>query len=1213
MNEFQDHDQDRISEGLRAAFGAGSTPGDSPAAYRSVLRILQQRTASRLDLHLHDVGDDSSVPVRVDDEVRELRDPSGRYQIVGEIGRGGVGVVYKGRDQDLGRDVAMKVLRAEHAERPEILERFVEEAQIGGQLQHPGIVPVYDIGLQHGERPYFAMKLVKGETLAELLARRGDPQQDRRRFLGFFEQVCQTMAYAHARRVVHRDLKPHNVMIGSFGEVQVVDWGFAKVLAKTTAVHEPREQTVAESVVATVRSHPEQGSRSVVGSTMGTPAYMPPEQALGQVEQMDARSDVFGLGAVLCEILTGKPPYLAADGDLVVQSARADLGGAFERIDRSGADQAMIELCKQCLAPSRMARPASAREVAEQVASWLSSVEERARQAQIRAAEARVRARSTVLLSAAAVLLLVIGGGGYLYVEQEARARRDLASQRVAAAISEADQRLGQARAAGIEDLGIWDRALDAARQAEQLAGEPDVGDGLRSTVAELFETAATERGHAKDRAERRARDDAMRQALIEARIPTDDNIFEPGYEVVDTRRQVRDYAAAYSDYLEGVDIVAMEPAAAADALRGELEVELAAGLDHWAMGLRFLARQPGQAADRASDPSRLRAISDALDPDPWRSRLRNLTTGVELDRAALLELRANAELESLPVISLFLLATALRTAGADGDVREVLEVAVRRFPRDFSSAFMLAIFHETENDFAEAQHYLRIARAIRPDLREVQHRLAMALWRTGALTESERMFESLIAEDPDNGHWHFHLGTQDQSAGRVAESVEHYRDVLRREPEDAAALHNLGQAMIKLGDLDEGEALHRRVVELNPQDASCYRVLSWIHLQRRQLPEALAMAQRALELDPGSAVSHSSMSAAQLAMGRVEDAMASARKALELGPHDSGAHDAMAQVLERRGDFAGAVEHFRLALAVEPDLEDIHVRLGQLLGRMGDVEAALVHLRRVAELRPNDSRAQSDLGSALNYLGHREEALVALERALELEPDLAPAHYNCSQAFWAGGFLQEALESARRAEQLWRQEDTDFARQWLQRVRLDIQRLEISADDLDRLLDAARGEPSRLSETDAMRMGDLLFRRGEAWHAVRCFQAAFAKSADLRRSPIACYNAACAAARVAAGRDSSGVELGDEERTEHRRLAFGWARSVVDRWRDEVAAGGSLREAASEGLEMLLNSQNFQGVRTAESLDGLPAEQAEPWRALWTEAERLLQSARTR
>ena len=157
-----------------------------------------------------------------------------------EIGRGGIGVVFRGRDRDLGRDLAVKVLREAYRDNPDARRRFVEEAQIGGQLQHPGIVPVYELGWFADRRPYFTMKLVKGRTLAALLRDRADPGQDLPRLLGVFEQVCQTVAYAHAQGVIHRDLKPANVMVGAFGEVQVMDWGLAKDAARGQAMQRTR-------------------------------------------------------------------------------------------------------------------------------------------------------------------------------------------------------------------------------------------------------------------------------------------------------------------------------------------------------------------------------------------------------------------------------------------------------------------------------------------------------------------------------------------------------------------------------------------------------------------------------------------------------------------------------------------------------------------------------------------------------------------------------------------------------------------------------------------------------------------------------------------------------------------------------------------------------------------------------------------------------------
>ena len=138
----------------------------------------------------------------------------GSYEIVSFIGAGGMGEVYRARDSRLGRDVALKVLRDDYRDDATMIRRFVEEAQIGGQLQHPGIVPIYELGTLADRRPFFAMKLVKGHTLAELLAQRPDPAAELPRPLSIFEAVCQTMAYAHARGVIHRDLKPSNVMVG---------------------------------------------------------------------------------------------------------------------------------------------------------------------------------------------------------------------------------------------------------------------------------------------------------------------------------------------------------------------------------------------------------------------------------------------------------------------------------------------------------------------------------------------------------------------------------------------------------------------------------------------------------------------------------------------------------------------------------------------------------------------------------------------------------------------------------------------------------------------------------------------------------------------------------------------------------------------------------------------------------------------------------------
>jgi serine/threonine-protein kinase len=312
----------------------------------SVLRALAASLADVPHVQLRDAVSEATSPIvrPSSEDMRTSQDPSSRLQLQGEIARGGMGAVLQGRDTDLGRAVAVKVLLEKHAGKTELARRFVEEAQIAGQLQHPGIVPVYELGQFADKRPYFTMKLVKGKTLAVLLSARKEPAEDRTKFVGIFAQVCQTLAYAHARGVIHRDVKSSNVMVGAFGEVQVMDWGLAKVLKEGSVAAEMKSQQQQEvSVIRTQRSTGSDasavGSNTQAGSVLGTPAYMAPEQARGDLELVDERADVFGLGAILCQVLTGQPPYTGLRPEILRKAQAASLDDARARLDSCGADQ----------------------------------------------------------------------------------------------------------------------------------------------------------------------------------------------------------------------------------------------------------------------------------------------------------------------------------------------------------------------------------------------------------------------------------------------------------------------------------------------------------------------------------------------------------------------------------------------------------------------------------------------------------------------------------------------------------------------------------------------------------------------------------------------------------------------------------------------------------------------------------------------------------
>jgi serine/threonine protein kinase len=219
---------------------------------------------------------------------------AGRFQLGPELARGGMGVVYSARDESLGRDVAVKVLHQRYLVDSLVGQRFVDEARITAQLQHPAIPPVFEVGRLGDERPYLAMKLIKGRTLEDLLKERSEPASGRGRFLAVFEQVCQAVGYAHSKHILHRDLKPANVMVGAFGEVQVMDWGLAKLLPPGGgAAHEPAAgtETVGGSVIQTARPS---ASGTLAGTMLGTPAFMAPEQAGGELDRLDERTDCSG-------------------------------------------------------------------------------------------------------------------------------------------------------------------------------------------------------------------------------------------------------------------------------------------------------------------------------------------------------------------------------------------------------------------------------------------------------------------------------------------------------------------------------------------------------------------------------------------------------------------------------------------------------------------------------------------------------------------------------------------------------------------------------------------------------------------------------------------------------------------------------------------------------------------------------------------------------
>ncbi len=356
---------------------------------------------------------DQTRPLDPDEDGPTAPAPDGRrYRLRETIARGGMGVVYRADDLTFGREVAVNVVAPELVGGP-AARRFVLEAELTGRLQHPGIPPVHDLGALPDGSPYLAMKLIRGKTLADELKARHTPADDLDRFAQVFEQICMAVAYAHARRVIHRDLKPANVMVGSFGEVQVMDWGLAKKLG------EADEPLTAGDPDDGWRPDPE--GRTRAGTILGTPAYMPPEQARGRVHEVDERADVFALGGVLCAILTGRPPYVATTGHAAWElAAAAHLDDAFARLSAVKEAGRLPAVAKRCLSPQPEDRYTHAGEVAAAVHAARRTAEEWKRKDELDAATSTVerdaradrrRSQQAVRLAVGAVFAAVLAVG----------------------------------------------------------------------------------------------------------------------------------------------------------------------------------------------------------------------------------------------------------------------------------------------------------------------------------------------------------------------------------------------------------------------------------------------------------------------------------------------------------------------------------------------------------------------------------------------------------------------------------------------------------------------------------------------------------------------------------------------------------------------------------------------------------------------------------
>jgi serine/threonine-protein kinase len=847
---------------------------------------------------------------------------AGDYELAEEIGRGGMGVVYHGRDRGLRRTLAVKVLLERHGHSEELKRRFLEEAQIMGQLQHPGIVPVYELGQCADRRPFFSMKQIQGQTLAEMLKERApnvgrQPPEDATgqgvdtprspedlpRFLAIFEQVCQTLAFAHARGVIHRDLKPPNIMVGAFGEVQVMDWGLAKVLKneemRRSGDEEMRRSGDEETDQNAFSPHPLIPSSphlcaTQAGTILGTPAYMAPEQARGEIDSLDERCDVFGLGAILCQILTGKPPFVQEDSrERLRRGAAGDLADAFARLDRCGADAELIELARSCLAPQPTDRPRHAGVVADAMDRHRAEVQERLRRAELERAEARVQAaeerkrreverqkRRATHFAAVAGLLLVAGAAGvglwYQHDQAERAAARAETEYKQQQAGQEARLTLKAARdlrgqlhrklrqAGGVfellnkpaEWLGQLQEAKAALKQAValvQTAGELPDGS-LNREIAELDRLLQLDE-----------RDYQLAVALEKISMDKASFVVQLTF---DWSGILTSYRKAFAR--AGLPAPVEDSAALAERIQqSPIRVLLLAALDDWA----FAA---SHRDDRLELARRLLAVAGRVDADPWRSQLPDVSLWWKHPKAVEQKLGAWARSilaqpgQRRSRQMWLLIGTML--PGRTGE--QWLRRGQAEYPADFWLNLQLG-YALLRSKPAEAAGFYRAALALRPNAAVAYNSLGSALYRQKDLEGA----------------------------------VEYYTRALKLAPRYPLALVNLGEILREKGNLEGAFACIQEAVRSDPRYADAHCVLGMVWHAKKDLAAALREYDLAIKLNP-----------------------ADARFYIRRG-----------HTLATKGNQEGAIQEYRRAIALDPSLPGAYHKLGLALLDQGALPVPLV------------------------------------------------------------------------------------------------------------------------------------------------------------------------------------------------------------------------------------------------------------------------------
>jgi eukaryotic-like serine/threonine-protein kinase len=872
------------------------------------------------------------------------------YEILGELGRGGMGVVYKARQVKLNRLVALKMVLAGAHAGARHLARFGAEARAVARLQHPNIVSVYEIGESEG-LPFFSLEFVDGPSLAQKVGGKPLPP---RQAADILEPLARAMAEAHENGVIHRDLKPANVLLTADGVPKVTDFGLAKEVEGDSDLTKS-------------------------GTLVGTPSYMSPEQARGATREIGPRSDLYGLGAILYELLTGRPPFLGTSLLATLYQVRQQEPVPPHRL-QPGVPRDLETICLKCLQKEPDKRYADCAALAEDLRRFRTGEPIRAHP--VGHAErlwrwCRRNPRTAALSAAVAGLLgLVVLGLGVLLL----RARRE--KEAIAQTRTVAGQRLEQAAEA--VSGGEYHRAADLLRWSDPLLeGSPDLQDvrARRDTLRDQVGAYAQ-----------------FRQLLDDARFACR---FGSRAEKENGRRLCARLLALYDeiDRRTGRGAAGLPPLNAErlqlfkeDAFEAFLvaalvEQDLTAGAGPTAR--REAARRGVDLLNRAE-----KVLPGTRALHVYRAPLWGKLGDRAADRADMDRARA---IPPVSAVDSFWHAFASHLRGEEA-LRQGDSEGARRHYRQA---------------VAEYAGFLRL----RPDHFWGYFNWAFCLVQLGDLHNALVGFTACAHLRPDFPWPYNNRGTVYLRLGQPAEAVRDYDSALARDPNYVEAFVNRSAAYLTLGKTDRAYADIQKALALNPDHAPAYLQRAEVHRSRRRLDAALKDCDRAVELDGTSTRAYEARAILRYARGDYAGARDDFSRLVALAPKSPDGYRNRAVVSWRHlKDFDSALADFARVARLQPRNPDPHRCLGAIhLGRR-EYEKALVELQKALAIQPGYPPAVWARAEIYLWQGKTKEALAEIDPLLTAAPPVPAETLNIrGDVYRAMGRLDEAAADYRR------------------------------------------------------------------------------------------------------------------------------------------------------------------------------------------------------